>query len=180
MLFTHGLSPASTCVVPVPIKKKANNAGVGSGNCSRSRVQRVCKYTPTIPLRDRRAVDKACQPWEQLVFMTVTHAAKHSEAAFLQGAMSVIMHGASDPFQYLGIEMPFKSKQLFHYCEWHKYSVGTHTTNEFFSWGSILEANIFDSKVCHIDYSMNSISQDLKKSRCELTSAPPVSCIIYF
>ncbi|KAL7781885.1 hypothetical protein V8C43DRAFT_297210 [Trichoderma afarasin] len=99
------------------------------GNCSRSRVQRVCKYTPTIPLRDRRAVDKACRPWEQLVFMTITHAAKHSDATFLQGKIGVIIHGALDPFQFLGIEMPFQSKELFHYF-------------------------------CHIDHSMNSISQD--------------------
>lgn len=120
-LFTHGLSPLMTCPVPVPNKEEANSTGMNSENCSRSRVLRVCKYTPTIPLRDRRAVDKACRPWEQLVFMTVTKAARHPEAAFLQGAMGIIMHGASDPFHCLSIEMPFQSKELFHYCEWHKY-----------------------------------------------------------
>lgn len=53
--------------------------------------------------------------------MTVTKAARHPKAAFLQGAMGVIMHGASDPFRCLSIEMPFQSKELFYYCEWHKY-----------------------------------------------------------
>ncbi|KAL7904153.1 hypothetical protein GGI35DRAFT_464027 [Trichoderma velutinum] len=101
------------------------------GNCSRSRVRRVCNYTLTIPLRDRRAVDKARRPWEQLVFMTTTHAAKHSEEAFIQGAMGVIMHGVPDPFHCLSIEMPLQSKELFHYF-------------------------------CHIDHSMNAISQDAK------------------
>ncbi|KAL7940025.1 hypothetical protein V8C42DRAFT_338792 [Trichoderma barbatum] len=91
------------------------------GNCLRSRVQRVCKYTPTIPLRDRRAVDKACRPWEQLVFMTVTKTTRHPEAAFLHGAVGFIMQGALDPFHCLSIEMPFQSKELFHYCESHKY-----------------------------------------------------------
>lgn len=117
------------------------------GNCSRSRVQRVCKYTLTIPLRDRRAVDKACRPWEQLVFMTITHAAKHSDATFLQGKIGVIIHGALDPFQFLGIEMPFQSKELFHYF-------------------------------CHIDHSMNSLSQDKTSPRCELVSILKVSCLI--
>lgn len=85
-------------------------------------------------------MDKACRPWEQLVFMTITHAAKHSDATFLQGKIGVIIHGALDPFQFLGIEMPFQSKELFHYCEWHKYSVGTHASNGFFDRGSIFRS----------------------------------------
>ncbi|KAM5345055.1 hypothetical protein ACJ41O_010917 [Fusarium nematophilum] len=101
--------PFSEVVVP------GSDTSIGGG-CLRSRRPRACEYpSPTIPLRDRRALEKLPKPWEELTFVTNKRALKQSEAMFSKGIMTDTIHLTSDPFDCLAIDMPFKSKELFHY-----------------------------------------------------------------
>ncbi|KAF4987827.1 hypothetical protein FGRMN_10143 [Fusarium graminum] len=84
-------------------------------NCVKSK--RVCEYPPPkIPLRERRALERAgeAQPWEQSPW-EVSKGPKRPELPSSNAlACQLVLSGSSKMFN-VSIDMPFRSRELFHY-----------------------------------------------------------------
>ena len=88
-------------------------------NCLHKRI--VCEYAPPrLFLRDRRAQRKTPQPWQQSVLLLPPQTPSSTSECPLPPVTTswqVPLGTALDPFDTLAIKMPFKSRELIHYCK---------------------------------------------------------------